>query len=183
MFDVTSSKLLILGVVALLVVGPKDLPALLRTIGRYMGIIKRHAAEFRAQFDEAMREAELEDLKKEVEGLGNTAEAHVRAAGQSLEAELGNVNASIGAPHEGASQAISEPGGAATPGDAVTPDVVTPDVVTHGAVTPSEAAESAGAPHLDGKDGKVAAAELEDSPESVHVSADPAARAPEKSGA
>ena len=67
MFDITSSKLLILGIVALLVIGPKDLPALLRTIGKYMGIIKRHAAEFRAQFDEAMRESELDELKKEVE--------------------------------------------------------------------------------------------------------------------
>ena len=59
MFDFTSSKLLILGIVALLVIGPKDLPALLRTIGKYMGIIKRQANEFRAQFDEAMRESEL----------------------------------------------------------------------------------------------------------------------------
>ena len=59
MFDITSSKLLILGIVALLVIGPKDLPALLRTIGKYMGIIKRQAADFRAQFDEAMRESEL----------------------------------------------------------------------------------------------------------------------------
>ena len=41
MFDFTSSKLLILGIVALLVMGPKDLPALLRTIGKYVGIIKR----------------------------------------------------------------------------------------------------------------------------------------------
>ena len=67
MFDITSSKLLILGIVALLVIGPKDLPALLRTIGKYMGIIKRHAADFRAQFDEAMRESELDELKKDVE--------------------------------------------------------------------------------------------------------------------
>src|SRR5262249_54953818 len=121
MFDVTSSKLLILGVVALLVVGPKDLPALLRTIGRYMGIIKRHAAEFRAQFDEARGEAELDQLKKEVEGLGNTAEAHVRAAEQSLETELGNVNTSIGAPHEGASHAGAAGNAAAAPSDAAAP--------------------------------------------------------------
>ena len=64
MFDITSSKLLILGIVALLVIGPKDLPALLRTIGKYMGIIKRQAAEFRAQFDEAMRESELEPAQE-----------------------------------------------------------------------------------------------------------------------
>jgi sec-independent protein translocase protein TatB len=167
MFDVTSSKLLILGVVALLVVGPKDLPALLRTIGRYMGIIKRHAAEFRAQFDEAMREAELDQLKKDVEGLGSTAEAHVRAAEQSLEAELGNVSANIGAPYEGAGQAVSEPG-AAVVGDA------TP---------PGEAAGSPAAAHADDKDAKVADAALRHDPPPLDAPADPAARAPEKSGA
>ncbi len=88
MIDITSSKLLILGIVALLVIGPKDLPALLRTIGKYMGIIKRHAAEFRAQFDEAMRESELADLKKEVEKVGSETEATIRAAEQSFDKEV-----------------------------------------------------------------------------------------------
>src|SRR5262245_16854335 len=88
MFDITSSKLLILGIVALLVIGPKDLPALLRTLGKYMGIIKRHAAEFRAQFDEAMRESELEQIKKEVEKVGSEAEATVRSAELSVDKEV-----------------------------------------------------------------------------------------------
>ena len=69
MFDITSSKLLILVIVALIVVGPKDLPVLLRTVGKYLGVVRRHAAEFRAQFDEALREAELQDVKKEFEGV------------------------------------------------------------------------------------------------------------------
>src|SRR5262245_16079480 len=88
MFDITSSKLLILGIVALLVIGPKDLPALLRTIGKYMGIIKRHAAEFRAQFDEAMRESELEQLRKEVEKVGSETEATIRSAELSVDQQL-----------------------------------------------------------------------------------------------
>ena len=88
MFDITSSKLLILGIVALLVIGPKDLPALLRTIGKYMGIIKRHAADFRAQFDEAMRESEIDQLKKDVEKLGTETEATMRAAEHSVDKEL-----------------------------------------------------------------------------------------------
>jgi sec-independent protein translocase protein TatB len=99
MFDITSSKLLILGLVALIVIGPKDLPALLRTLGRYMGIIKRQAAEFRAQFDEAMREAELDQLKREVETLGTAAEAEMRAAEHTVATELSaageGVNAAI----------------------------------------------------------------------------------------
>jgi sec-independent protein translocase protein TatB len=88
MFDITSSKLLILGIVALLVIGPKDLPALLRTIGKYVGIIKRHAADFRAQFDEAIRESELDQLKKDVEKLGAEAETTMHEAEHSVGKEL-----------------------------------------------------------------------------------------------
>jgi len=88
MFDLTSSKLLLLGIVALLVVGPKDLPILLRTVGKYVGMIKRQAAEFRAQFDEAMRESELQALKKDVEGLGRDTESALRDASSSFEAEM-----------------------------------------------------------------------------------------------
>ena len=91
MFDLTSSKLLILAVVALLVVGPKDLPALLRTVGRYMGMIKRQADEFRRQFEDAMRETELADLKKEVEDLGKEAQSTLNEATQSVESHVGDV--------------------------------------------------------------------------------------------
>lgn len=92
MFDLTSSKLLILAVVALIVVGPKDLPALLRTVGRYMGMLRRQANEFRAQFDEAMRESELADLKKEVEQIGQETQATLKDAGHSVESSLGDLN-------------------------------------------------------------------------------------------
>lgn len=95
MFDITSSKLLILGIVALLVIGPKDLPALLRTIGKYIGIIKRQAAEFRAQFDEAMRESELADLKRDVESLGREAEQTMRAAEESVEKDWAQAQGSV----------------------------------------------------------------------------------------
>jgi sec-independent protein translocase protein TatB len=97
MFDITSSKLLILGIVALLVIGPKDLPALLRTIGKYMGIIKRHAAEFRSQFDEAMRESELEQLKKEVEKVGSETEASIRSAELTVGKELSDARQDVDA--------------------------------------------------------------------------------------
>jgi len=107
MFDITSSKLLILGIVALLVIGPKDLPALLRTIGKYIGIIKRQAAEFRAQFDEAMRESELADLRKDVESLGREAEQTMRAAEQSVEKDWAQAQASVDAALD--SPSASEP--------------------------------------------------------------------------
>jgi sec-independent protein translocase protein TatB len=107
MFDITSSKLLILGIVALLVIGPKELPALLRTIGKYVGIIKRQAAEFRAQFDEAMRESELADLRRDVETFGREAEQTMRAAEQSVEKDWAQAQASVNATLDGA-----EPGAA-----------------------------------------------------------------------
>jgi sec-independent protein translocase protein TatB len=77
MFDLTSSKLLILGLVALIVVGPKDLPLLLRTIGKYVGMIRRQANEFRAQFDEAMRDQELANLKSEMESVKRDVEGTI----------------------------------------------------------------------------------------------------------
>lgn len=95
MFDLTSSKLLILAVVALIVVGPKDLPALLRTVGRYMGMIRRQANEFRTQFEEAMRETELADLKKEVEHLGQETKATFDEAGRSIESHVGDIHKDV----------------------------------------------------------------------------------------
>ena len=87
MFDLSTSKLLILGIVALIVVGPKDLPILLRTLGKYIGMIKRQAAEFRAQFDDAMRESELQQMRKDVESLGQETEKAVREGEQAFTSE------------------------------------------------------------------------------------------------
>jgi sec-independent protein translocase protein TatB len=95
MFDITSSKLLLLGIVALLVVGPKELPALLRTIGKYVGIIRRQAAEFRTQFDDAMRETELAELKKQVESVGQEAEASFREAEAAVDKDVREAQMSV----------------------------------------------------------------------------------------
>ena len=95
MFDITSSKLLLLGIVALIVIGPKDLPVLLRTIGKYVGIIKRQAAEFRSQFEEAVRESELDQLKKDVESMGAEAEASMREAERTVTSELDAAKADV----------------------------------------------------------------------------------------
>jgi sec-independent protein translocase protein TatB len=63
-FDIGWGELVLIGVVALIVIGPKELPATLRTLGQYMTKIRRMAAEFQSQFQEAMREAEMADLKQ-----------------------------------------------------------------------------------------------------------------------
>ena len=95
MFDLTSSKLLILGVVALIVVGPKELPFLLRTIGKYVGMIRRQANEFRAQFDEAMREAELDSIKKDLEKVARETENTFRDAQSTVERDIHSANTTV----------------------------------------------------------------------------------------
>ena len=67
--------MLVIGAVALVVIGPKDLPKALRSVGEAVGKIKRMAAEFQGQFNDAMREAELHDLKKQVEDVGGSVKA------------------------------------------------------------------------------------------------------------
>ena len=62
-------ELLIAAIVALIVVGPKDLPVLLRRLGQFMAKLRGMAAEFRASFDEMARQSELDELRKEVEAL------------------------------------------------------------------------------------------------------------------
>lgn len=64
MFDIGWSELVLIGVVALVAIGPKELPGVLRMVGQWMGKARKMAAEFQGQFQEAMREAEMADLKK-----------------------------------------------------------------------------------------------------------------------
>jgi sec-independent protein translocase protein TatB len=69
MFDIGWGELLVIGIVALIVIGPKELPGVLRTLGQGMTKIRRMASEFQSQFNEAMREAEMQDIKKSVDEL------------------------------------------------------------------------------------------------------------------
>ena len=68
MFGIDSPELLVIAVVALVVIGPKELPGLLRTWGRWMAQMRGMAAEFRGHVDEMVRQSELDDVKKQLEG-------------------------------------------------------------------------------------------------------------------
>jgi sec-independent protein translocase protein TatB len=72
MFDIGWSELVIVGVVALIVIGPKELPGVLRMAGQWIGKVRRMAADFQGQFQEAMREAEMADLKKQVDDIADS---------------------------------------------------------------------------------------------------------------
>ena len=63
MFDIGAPELLVIAVVLIVVVGPKDLPQMLRTFGKTTSKLRAMAGDFRKQFDEALKEAELDDVK------------------------------------------------------------------------------------------------------------------------
>jgi sec-independent protein translocase protein TatB len=73
MFDIGWSELALIAVVALIAIGPKELPGVLRTVGQWMGKARRMASEFQGQFQEAMREAEMADLKQSFEEVRDAA--------------------------------------------------------------------------------------------------------------
>jgi sec-independent protein translocase protein TatB len=97
MFDISWSEFLVIGVVALVVIGPKELPGVLRTLGQYTRKVRRMATEFQNQFQEAMREAEMADLKKEVDAMASDIKNYdplkdvrgdVEAMGKDIESSL-----------------------------------------------------------------------------------------------
>lgn len=82
--DIGAGELLLIGIVALVVVGPKDLPMLMRRLGQFTARLRGMAAEFRASFDEMGRQSELDELRKEVEAL---------RSGKMLDEEMGRTDA------------------------------------------------------------------------------------------
>src|SRR5215467_2964557 len=75
MFDFDAGKLIIVGIVALIVIGPKELPRVMLQVGQAAAKMRRIAAEFRSQFMDAMREAEIDDTKSDVERLAESVRA------------------------------------------------------------------------------------------------------------
>ena len=116
---------LIVGAVALIVVGPKDLPVLMRKVGQFMAKVRGMAAEFRASFDELARQSELDELRKEVQAL-RTARPLDYVAGQmgagdvmrDINADLAAANAEMTGQAEPTARAEPAPGRDESPGPA-----------------------------------------------------------------
>jgi sec-independent protein translocase protein TatB len=135
MFDISWSELLVIAVVAIVVVGPKDLPRALRAIGQWSGRIKRMAREFQNQFNEAVREAELDSVQRDIEAIGQIDPvADVRAAAAKAGDDIRRDLEKVGEP----TKAEHEP----YPWETVTPKIEPPAVVPAAApgteVTPVE---------------------------------------------
>lgn len=109
MFEFDAGKLVIIGIVALIVIGPKELPRVMRQVGLAVGKMRKLAGEFQAQFMDAMREADVADIKAEAEKLSQQAKIDLpfdpvaKVKSQISGALMGPIHA----PHE----ASSEPGG------------------------------------------------------------------------
>lgn len=86
MFDVGAGELLVIIIVAVVVIGPKDLPLAMRTAGRWIGKMRRMSAHFRSGIDTMVREAELEDMEKKWKAQN---EEIMRRSAALTEAEAG----------------------------------------------------------------------------------------------
>jgi sec-independent protein translocase protein TatB len=118
MFGIGWSEFVVIGVVALIAIGPKELPGVLRMVGQSLGKIRRMANEFQGQFQEAMREAEMADVRKELDDLSKSA------------TDIGNIDpvADANAGRE-IDRVVSEGAADVTPVE-VTPVEVTPPTAT-----------------------------------------------------
>ena len=96
MLDIGWTELLVIAVILIVVVGPKDLPPMIRAFGKMTKRLRQTAGEFRAQFDEALREAELDDLKNSVNDIRSLNPANtiretlnpLRQMGQEIKSDL-----------------------------------------------------------------------------------------------
>ncbi len=136
MFDIGWSEIVVIGVVALIVIGPKELPAVLRAIGQWTTKIRRMAGEFQSQFQEAMREAEMADLKKQVDDLGDAAKGVVDFD------PLDFTEATKWEPKSDKPDSQPDPASGATP----EPAPAAPPSETHDAAVPAAEPAGAGAP-------------------------------------
>ena len=86
--EIGTSEVLIIAAIALIVVGPKDLPVLLRKLGQFVGRMRSMAADFRASFDDMARQSELDELRKEVEAMRSAAADTISIENQALSADM-----------------------------------------------------------------------------------------------
>eukprot|EP01037_Dinobryon_pediforme_P021660 gene21660-22586_t len=145
MFGIAWSEILIIGIVALVVVPPKDLPALMRSVGKWVGQMRRMAFDFQTQVSSALREAEIEDLKKSVADLSQiNPMAEIQSELESATAPLTQMEGQFRQEFASIESDIGQ-GVHSTP-DHATPDVVQPADGETSPFAPRPAAETAPAP-------------------------------------
>lgn len=160
MLELDWGKLVIIGIVALIVIGPKELPAVLRTAGQWMGKVRRMAAEFQSQFQDALREAEMAELKKQVDQISQTASnlpSHfdpIETARKEIQGAIEGKPAApetasplpASAPVNGPTALTPAPAGEAAPVEPGTGPAAQPGAQREGPAPPAPEPEAAGQP-------------------------------------
>jgi sec-independent protein translocase protein TatB len=110
MFDISWTEFLLIGIVALIVIGPKELPAVMRSLGQWTRKIRSLAADFQNQFHEAMREAEMADLKKQVDDVASDIKQYdpLKDVRADVEAIGKNLDDSVKAPEQSADDGVAK---------------------------------------------------------------------------
>ena len=119
MFDIGWTEMMVIAVVAIVVVGPKELPGMLRTFGQAMGKVRRMSRDFQRQFDDALKEADLDEVRKGIETVKKANPTHaLRQAMSPIASEMTELDraakgAAGGATSPGPSAAVEPPMAAA----------------------------------------------------------------------
>lgn len=117
MFDIGWSELLVIAVVLIVVVGPKDLPPMIRAFGKTMAGLRKMAGEFRTQFDEALKEADMDDVRQTISDVRNLNPTNslrdamnpLRQLGNEIKSDLQKATAAPDSLSSTAAPATSEP--------------------------------------------------------------------------
>lgn len=93
--EVGATEYLVIAIVALIVIGPKDLPILMRRMGQFVAKLRGMASEFRSSFDEMARQSELDDLRKEVEAMRRGQFGDISDHDQEMRATISDIESSM----------------------------------------------------------------------------------------
>ncbi|MGC1778078.1 MAG: Sec-independent protein translocase protein TatB [Xanthobacteraceae bacterium] len=183
MFDISWTEFLLIGVVALIVIGPKELPGVMRTLGQYTRKARSMAAEFQNQFQEAMREAEMADLKKQVDDMASDIKNYdpLKEVRSDFESIGKDVATSLAEP---SAQQPAEPTPAPSPEQTEQlPLALTPEAAVPALPRPETAAaalpQPEAAPALPSPDAEVSALPTPDPAAPAALEPDPPVAAPE----
>ena len=171
MFGIDSPELLVIAIVALVVIGPKELPGLLRTWGRWMAQMRGMASEFRGHVDEMIRQTELDDVKKQLTGASDGLDLksldptqqirqHVQEGIAEGEKAFNEAKTSFDNPlaePESAPQIAAEPAAETTAGETAAETTTVAEATPSGTAAPETASPVSEAPQTEEKPAKAAA--------------------------
>jgi sec-independent protein translocase protein TatB len=138
MLDLSWGEIVLIGAVAVIFIGPKELPNAVRTMGKFMGKARTMAREFQNNVDDMIREADLDEVKKQVQSVQNVTTGGLSGAIQNAIDPKGEIQKALAPPETLSAPAISElpppPAPAPAPATAAAP-VETPASVPVAAKT------------------------------------------------